>query len=494
MSALSKNEEGQKSSRLVAALDRALGATPHYNVFRLALLIFCTVATVGFWGIRDLQNANSEAQNIYVVSVQGLQQLGGLQYDAQETRRATLYSLTTNDSNLQVGYADQSRDADRRVTRSIAEYTLHASLPAELVLSEKLNRDWASYLKVRDEVLASILEGGTKEAVSLDLSAGAPSFERVRIDLDEVKRLYDEGASQRLANVVATSRRSEAKLIGILSFAFIISSLAIWVIQRSRLLSAIQLASLQMEFVASVSHELRTPLAALSLAADNIADGLIEGKTAVQKYGTAIQKETRQMSELVDQILLFASTEDRTKRYDLQPLQVSEIIDAVLSDSKNLLQGAGFMIALHMDAHLPLVIADRSAVAQCLQNLIGNALKYSGDSRWIGIEAFVAQSEMEVNREVRIAVSDRGIGIDGSELADIFEPFYRSSRVNALQIHGTGLGLSLTKRNMEAMGGKISVVSRLSAGSTFTLHLPTTEGKGLERARATPQPYSSTRA
>jgi signal transduction histidine kinase len=497
MPALSKNEGGQKSSRLVAALDRALGATSphyHYNVFVLALLMFCAVAAVGFWGVRDLQKANSEVRSIYVISVHGLQQVGELQYDAQETRRATLYALTTDDSNLQVGYADQSRDADRHVTQGITEYRQHASLPAELVLGEKLNRDWASYLKVRDEVLASILEGSTKEAVIVDLSAGAPSFERVRLDLDEVKRLYDEGASQRLANVVATSRRSEANLIGILCFAFVISSSAIWTIQRSRMLSAIQLARLQMEFVASVSHELRTPLAALSLAADNIADGLVGGKTAVQKYGTAIQKEARQMSELVDQILLFASTEDRTKRYDLQPLQVSEIIDTVLSGSKDLIQGAGFMIALRMDAHLPLVIGDRSAVAQCLQNLIGNALKYSGDSRWIGIRAFVAQSEIEVNREVRIAVSDRGIGIDGSELADIFEPFYRSSRVNALQIHGTGLGLSLAKRTMEAMGGKISVVSELSIGSTFTIHLPTTERNGLERARATPQPHSSTRA
>jgi signal transduction histidine kinase len=497
MPALSKNERGQKSSRLVAALDRALGATSrhyHHNVFVLALLMFCAVVAVGFWSVRDLQKANSDVRNIYVVSVRGLQQVGELQYDAQETRRATLYALTTDDSNLQVGYADQSRDADRQVTQGIAEYRQHASLPAELVLGEKLNRDWASYLKVRDEVLASILEGSTKEAVSLDLSAGAPSFERVRLDLDEVKRMYDEGASQRLANVVATSRRSEANLIGILCFAFVISSSAIWAIQRSRMLSAIQLARLQMEFVASVSHELRTPLAALSLAADNIADGLVEGKTAVQKYGTAIQKEARQMSELVGQILLFASTEDRTKRYDLQPLQVSEIIDSVLSGSKDLIQRAGFMIELHMVAHLPLVVGDPSAVAQCLQNLIGNALKYSGDSRWIGIRAFVAQSEIEVSREVRIAVSDRGIGIDGSELADIFEPFYRSSRVNALQIHGTGLGLSLAKRTMEAMGGKISVVSELSAGSTFTIHLPTTERNGLERARATPRPHSSTRA
>src|SRR5712664_672652 len=206
MDALSKNGGGQKSYRLVAALDRALGATSrYYNVFVLAFLIFCTAAAVGFWGIRDLQKANSDARNIYVVSVHGLQQLGDLQYDAQETRRATLYALTTNDSNLQVGYADQSRGADRHVTQGIAEYRQHASLPAELVLGEKLNRDWSSYLKVRDEVLASILEGSIKEAVNLDLSAGAPSFERVRLDLNEVKRLYDAGASQRLANVEATS-------------------------------------------------------------------------------------------------------------------------------------------------------------------------------------------------------------------------------------------------------------------------------------------------
>lgn len=488
MRELSKIERGQKPSRLVAVMDRVLGATSRYNINLMMFLIFCAVAVAGYLGIRDLQNATSEAQNMYLVSVHGLLQLGELQYDAQETRRATLYALTTSNSNLQVEYADQSRNADRRVTLGIVEYSKQATLPAELALADRLTRDWASYLKVRDEVLASILEGTIKEAVSLDLSAGAPSFERFRLDLNNAKDLYDEGASQRLANVAATSRHSAAKLIGILCFAFALASSAIWAIQRSWMLSTIQLARLQMEFVASVSHELRTPLAALSLAADNIADGLVKGEASVQNYGAAIQKEARRMSALVDEILLFASTEDRKKRYDLQPVQVSEMIGAVVSESKHLIQDADFMIDLQTEPNLPLVMVDPSAFAQCLQNLIENAIKYSSSSKWIGIRAFAATSEIGVGREVRIAVSDRGIGIAESELADIFEPFYRSPRVSASQIHGTGLGLSLAKRIMETMGGKISVVSELSVGSTFVMHLPVFEGKELEMARVLPQP------
>src|SRR6267142_42208 len=280
---------GARSSLQV--IDLFLHEVGRYSSTLLLLMVFCVETGVVIFVIRDLRAADHEVQRIYAGSVLGLRGIGELQYQAQETRRSTLYALTTNDSNLQVEYADQSRAADRRVTDGISDYLAHARMPREVDVGKRLERDWASYLKVRDEVLASILEGSTKEAVSLDLSAGAPSFERVRTDLSEVKRLYDEGASQRLANVVATSRRSEAKFIGILCFAFVISSFAIWAIPRSGMLSAIQLARLQMEFVASVSHELRTPLAALSLAADNIADGLVVGCAAVQGYGTAIKKE-----------------------------------------------------------------------------------------------------------------------------------------------------------------------------------------------------------
>ena len=481
----------RRTPHLVPFLDRILTAASRHNATLLLFLVCCGVAVIGAFVIRDLEAANAEAQKMYSGSVHGLQQIGELQYEAQETRRATLYALTTTDSNLQVEYADQSRNADQRVKDGIAEYGKQAKQPAEIELADRLTRDWAHYLDVRDEVLASILEGSTKEAVSLDLSGGVPAFERVREDLNEVKRLYDEDASQRLANLVASSRRSTWRLVAIHSFTLLLSGAAVWAIQRSRMLNAIQLAKLQMEFVASVSHELRTPLAVLNSAADNIADGLIDGKAALRKYGAILQHQSRSMTRLVDEILLFASTEDQKNRYVLQPLQVSQIVDSIVSGTERIVHGAGFVLDRKIEPGLPLVIGDAAGISQCLENLIGNAVKYGGDRGRIVLRAFSAPMEHRSGREVRISIADRGIGIDPSELPRIFDPFYRSPRVNAAQIHGTGLGLSLAKRIAEAMGGRLSVVSELSAGSTFTLHLQIAKGEDMQTAAAASRPAAS---
>src|ERR1700758_1028349 len=175
--------------------DRALGVFSRYSSTLLLLVVLCVETGVGIFVIRDMRTANVEVQRMYAGSVLGLRQIGELQYEAQETRRSTLYALTTNDSNLQVEYADQSRAADRRVTEGIAEYLAQARLPREVEVGKKLELDWSAYLKMRDEVLASILEGSTKEAVDMDLSGGVPSFDRVRQDLEEIKRLYDQQAS-----------------------------------------------------------------------------------------------------------------------------------------------------------------------------------------------------------------------------------------------------------------------------------------------------------
>ncbi len=465
-------------------VDRLLLDASRHNAVLLLLVICCGIALVGAFIIRDLRAANDEAQEIYTGSVHGLQKIGELQYEAQETRRATLYALTTTDSNLQVEYADQSRAADRRVTDGIAEYRNEAKTTEGLSLADLLNHDWITYLGVRDEVLASILEGSTQEAVNLDLKGGVPAFERVRRDLNEVKRLYGEDASRREDDLAAASRRSSYKLVGIFSFTFLLSSAAGWAIQRSRMLSRMQLAHLQMEFVASVSHELRTPLAVIRSAADNLADGLIRDNDAMRKYGAILQHQSRGMSDLVDQILLFASTEDRTNRYVLRPVSVQRIIDSVIADTEGVVRGAGFALEMRIEPNLPDVTGDLGGISQCLQNLVGNAVKYGGDDRHITLQAFASNSGHGSPAELRISVSDQGIGIDSSEIPFIFDPFYRSPRVHAAQIHGTGLGLSLAKRIAESMGGKLTVVSQLSVGSTFTLHLQFAKGEDLEMAGA----------
>ena len=120
------------------------------------------------------------------------------------------------------------------------------------------------------------------------------------------------------------------------------------------------------------------------------------------------------------------------------------------------------------------VLGDLSALSQCLQNLITNALKYSNGQRWMGIQARLTEHGLS-GKEIQISVSDHGMGIDAREIPHIFEPFYRTSSVTAAQIHGTGLGLPLAKSIVEAMKGQISVKSAPGRGSTFTLHLPCLE-------------------
>jgi signal transduction histidine kinase len=230
-----------------------------------------------------------------------------------------------------------------------------------------------------------------------------------------------------------------------------------------------KLAKLQLNFVASVSHELLTPLSAIYCTGQNAMDGLIQAKEEVIEHGSIITGQSRQLIDLVRQILLFASTDNGSTRYTLRPLGVSEILECVKKDVAVLVAGEGFTLEERVEPGLPPVMGDLRALSRCLQNLIANAVKYSGKSRWIGISASL--HALGQHEEVRIIVSDRGLGISESELPHIFEPFYRSAKIVDAQIHGTGLGLAVANRIAEAMGGRLSVKSKVDVGSSFTLHL-----------------------
>ena len=235
-----------------------------------------------------------------------------------------------------------------------------------------------------------------------------------------------------------------------------------------------RLAKLQMNFVTTISHELRTPLTVISSAADNIAHGVVEGKQQLIQYGSVIGSQARQLSGLVEQILLFAAAREGRQRYNSRLVQIPEMIDAALNNTAGLIRSAQFTVERDLAPNLPGVVGDPSALSQCLQNLITNALKYGGEKRWIGIRASI-KARGAMSKEIQISISDRGMGIASSDLPHIFEPFYRSSSVAAAQIHGTGLGLPLAKSIAEAMKGDLTVTSTPGQGSTFTLHLPCAE-------------------
>ena len=232
------------------------------------------------------------------------------------------------------------------------------------------------------------------------------------------------------------------------------------------------LAKLQVDFVAGVSHDLRTPLAVINLAADNLADGLVQGRDAVVQYGVRLQSQVRQLTERVEQILAFASLERKAATHVIRPVEVSSVIDAALRNTTAVVDEVSVVVDVDIEADLPPVSSNPDELVQVLQNLITNAVKYGGEDRRLGVRARLMQ--LNGNRtEVQVMVEDHGIGIDQKEVDRIFEPFYRSPAVVAKQIRGTGLGLTLAKRTIQRLGGSISVASIPGAGTTFVLHLPT---------------------
>jgi signal transduction histidine kinase len=269
-----------------------------------------------------------------------------------------------------------------------------------------------------------------------------------------------------LADAVAKVWRRDL-LLGFGVLLVLAASVALVLIWTQRIR---RLAKMQMDFVTGVSHELRTPVSVISSAAENLADGVVDSKPQVKQYGTLIRNETHRLAAMIEQVLLFAATRNGKQQYEPCPVPVAETIDSAVAELAHLTTANGFTVEKEVAPGLPSVMADPKALGRCLQNLMTNALKYGAGGRWMAVRAQPG-SGAEAG-EVLITVQDRGQGIEASEIPHIFEPFYRGNAARASQTRGTGLGLSLAKEAAEAMGGKLTVASRVGEGSAFTLHFP----------------------
>lgn len=232
-----------------------------------------------------------------------------------------------------------------------------------------------------------------------------------------------------------------------------------------------KLADLQMDFVAGISHELRTPLTVIHTAAYNLRGKLAANPAQVERYGVLIQQESGRLKDLVEQVLRFSGATAGHVIQSTEPLSIPELLEDTLESAKAVFQGVGCVVEKKIDPDLPLVMGDPMALKQALQNLLNNAVKYgSGDSFWVGVSASRAGSDAKPFVEIRVA--DRGPGIPADEQAHIFEPFFRGRRALQDQIHGTGLGLNLAKKIIEAHGGSIQVKSAALKGAEFIVRLP----------------------
>jgi signal transduction histidine kinase len=233
-----------------------------------------------------------------------------------------------------------------------------------------------------------------------------------------------------------------------------------------------RLAEMEMEFVTGVSHELRTPLTVIRTAAFNLRGRLAGNPSQVERYGTLIRQESEKLTAIVEQVLQFASAKRGRVIRRREPVSVESIIDDSLQSTRGILEHSLCQVDKEIEPGLPLILGDSMALTQAIQNLIHNAVKYGIDgNHWIGVFARTVPGP-HGNDMVEIQVSDRGPGIPRDEQRHIFDAFFRGKRAVADQVHGTGLGLNLVKKIVEAHGGTVAVQSEPGAGTNFMLRIP----------------------
>jgi signal transduction histidine kinase len=267
------------------------------------------------------------------------------------------------------------------------------------------------------------------------------------------------------ASVEAARRRNLILGFGVLLLMF--ASVAVLARTADK---AGRLVRQQMEFVAAVSHELRTPVSVIGSAAENLADGFVNDPARVKQYGVRIQTEARRLGDTVERVLLYAGIEAGRGIGHRTPMAVSTLVGDALAASTDAIEDAKAVVETDIAPDLPPILADATGLRSSLQNLIANALKYGGSGRWVRVAA--SKVHARGGAAVRIAVSDRGLGIAASDLPHIFEPFYRGADAQSRQIRGNGLGLSIVKGIVEAHGGSVRVESTPGKGSTFAMTLP----------------------
>jgi two-component system phosphate regulon sensor histidine kinase PhoR len=259
-------------------------------------------------------------------------------------------------------------------------------------------------------------------------------------------------------------RRSDL-LLGLAMMVLVTADLAILALLARR---AYRLGQAKLQFAAAVSHELRTPLAAICSAADNLAAGVSHEPMRVQQYGAAILQQGKQLTDLVEQILSFATGQEGRQHYELEMMELGPVVLRATAVVGPAVRDSGMEIEVHVPAKLPPILGDATAIHQALINLLTNANKYGAAGGWIGVSVCDANvGELQVN------VEDKGPGIPAREIKHIFEPFRRGSAAANPNVRGAGLGLTIVDQIARAHGGRVTVVSTPGHGSRFTLHLPT---------------------
>ena len=219
-------------------------------------------------------------------------------------------------------------------------------------------------------------------------------------------------------------------------------------------------------FLYHVTHELRTPLTNIRAYAETLSQGVIDDEQTIRECYNVIMGETQRLNRLVEDILNVSQLEVRTARLEVGDIYVDQLLRKVVQDMQGKADAKNIDLLLNLPAKMSTVRGDKERLAVVLNNLIGNAIKYTPDGGRVDVRC------VDQNERIRIGVSDTGIGIDPSHHEKIFEKFYRVDDKRVSETPGTGLGLAIVKETVRLHGGSVGVESTPGKGTTFSVVLP----------------------
>ncbi len=224
---------------------------------------------------------------------------------------------------------------------------------------------------------------------------------------------------------------------------------------------------LKNDFISNISHELRTPLAHMVgyidlLGANALGDLSDEQRNAVR----ILEKSYRRLSSLIDNLLFLSFDTVESLHLEAVVVQIPRLFDAVAANHQARLEEVGVKLTRQTAEDLPAVLADENKLEWALNQLVDNAIKFNKKGGRVHLSA------QPQGKRVELAVMDTGAGIAPESIEDIFEPFHQIDSSSTRKAGGTGIGLTLAQRIVQAHGSKLLVETHLGKGSRFSFTLP----------------------
>lgn len=237
-----------------------------------------------------------------------------------------------------------------------------------------------------------------------------------------------------------------------------------------------ELHQIKSNFIANVSHELRTPLTMLKGYLEMMADGAFGAVTDEQAETlAALKRAEERLEKLIDDLILYAYAERGELTLTITPTRLEEIFKPNLQTYLYKAQIKNISLDVEMPSHALFVRCDREKVSWVVGELLNNAVKFTPNGGRVKLKA------EEQDGLVVITVEDSGIGIPAERINEIFEPFHQLDGTSTRRYGGTGLGLALLVRIIEAHSSKVDVQSKVGVGTRFTFSLPVVKGANGER-------------